>query len=454
MASLFDSLFNTNRPALDAAVMQGQAMAGLHTAQTEDAFQQARYRKDQNDASDRIDQTLGAALGPDGQPLFNTSEAAAVKDLILTQNDRDPVKALQALHDSQMARNTSILSDPTQLGTPAATAAAQGNTNKVPEPVAVPDIYTTAPGAAPANPQESPMGLAKINALNASGLLHTNEATNPGAFHPNSGMNNQATPQDFADVAAYLKDNPAAAANIRALVSSGGIGVIRAMMHPGGETAPPAPAAGATAPAAGTPPAPVPTFAQPNGVTAAPGVSMAEQGAIRHDFAAGTAAKQTTSLNTAFQHSQLLDAIGDQLQNGNFTPTNAIAQRFQQLTGSPVPQNLAVAASFLGREAVRATVNSGAATGQERELQMNDSSSPAQIHGVTQTIRTLLGGQLHSLDLRARRGGVDISQLVDPAAAQAYGLGSSAPTGATAAPTAAAAPAVMPLDQYLKSKGF
>jgi hypothetical protein len=150
-------------------------------------------------------------------------------------------------------------------------------------------------------------------------------------------------------------------------------------------------------------------------------VSLHEQALIRSDFANGLAARQTSSLNTMVNHSQLFDAIADQLQNGNFTPTNAIAQKWKQLFGSAVPSNLAIAGSFLGREAVRATVNAGAGTGQERELQVDDSGSPDMLHGAAQTLRTLAAGQLQSLDLRARRGGVDIAQLLSPDAQTTFG---------------------------------
>lgn len=44
-----------NRPALSAAVMQGQAMAGLRTAQTEDALLNAQKLREEMDAGDQLE---------------------------------------------------------------------------------------------------------------------------------------------------------------------------------------------------------------------------------------------------------------------------------------------------------------------------------------------------------------------------------------------------------------
>jgi len=117
-------------------------------------------------------------------------------------------------------------------------------------------------------------------------------------------------------------------------------------------------------------------------------------------------------------HSRLYDMLADAQATadaaGNFTPSNAFKNLWNRTFGSSAPTNIAIAGSFLGREAVRATVNAGAGTGEERELQVPKNASADQMHDAANTIRSLASHQLRSLDNRARRGGVNILQLLDP----------------------------------------
>jgi hypothetical protein len=170
-----------------------------------------------------------------------------------------------------------------------------------------------------------------------------------------------------------------------------------------------------------------------NGILPASGVSLSEQAAIRKDFASGTGAKQVTSLNTMFQHSQLFDKLADDLGNGNNIPSNEFNVLLRRYTGNPAPGNLQQTAQFLGAEAVRATVSAGAGTEDERGLKVPLNASPDQMHGVANTLRSLALGQMNSLDLRARRGGVDINQLLSPETQAGFGRGphAAAPPPAT-----------------------
>ena len=153
-------------------------------------------------------------------------------------------------------------------------------------------------------------------------------------------------------------------------------------------------------------------------ISPAPGVSLKEQAGIRDDFGKGKGAQQTTFVNTMMAHSRLYDMLADAQATadaaGNFTPSNAFKNLWNRTFGSSAPTNIAIAGSFLGREAVRATVNAGAGTGEERELQVPKNASADQMHDAANTIRSLASHQLRSLDNRARRGGVNILQLLDP----------------------------------------
>ncbi len=403
-----------NRPALDAYITQGQAMAGLRTAQTEDALVKAQQGREEQQAQADLEGALGQIMAP------SQARAAAT---MMRSHFGTAKDALDALKTNQEIGFRATLGDPNNLGTPAATAAQQGVQGKIAEPVNVPDAYTVPAGMPQPAVSTSPVGAAKVGEQNALAGLHNAEATNPGAFHPNASNAFAADPTLANDVAEFIRLNPNLAGNMRSLISNGGPQVVRAFLH-GQENQP-----GQTDPTANLGDPNAPRHTPPNGISPAPGVSLKEQADIRNDFAKGTAAKQTTSLNTMVQHSQLFDMLADQLANGSFTPTNAIGVLWQKTFGSPVPGNLKIAADFLGREAVRATVNSGAGTGEERELAVSQNSSPEAMHGAAQTLRSLARGQLNSLELRARRGGVDINQLLGPEAQQAFHGTVPTPTG-------------------------
>ena len=294
----------------------------------------------------------------------------------------------------------------------------------------------------------TPVSNSNVDKNEASALLDRMKAEHPHEFQ--AGF---MTPEQVALIAQYVRQNPSAAPSGRPLFTPQGAAVAGALTDPTGAAAAPSSAGAGPAPVVPPPPpagqtgaAPTgaPGAAPPQGTNQAPSttpfghLSFKEQTGIRNDFANGVAARQVTSLNTMFQHSQLFDQIADQLHNGNFTPTNDINVLWQKVFGGSAPTNLATAGAFLGREAVRATVNSGAGTGEERELQVGPNASPGQLHDAASTLRSLAGGQLHSLNRRATRGGVDITQLLEPGVAQAYGLGSQ--TAPVVPPKAPGAP--------------
>ena len=392
-----------NRSGLNAFVANSQARNGLLSAQTQDAMVKASQAQEQMAAHDKIKDDLMASGAPE-------SEATLGRDFWVGSNNNDPVTALKALSMAKLG-----------YGSPTSqTAGQQMYEGKLAAPVATPATSQMPPGSGLAGVpvQQTAAGAAATADTQSQTALRMAQATHPEQFH--SAGAQSLSPELANDVAEYIRQNPAAASNMRGLVSNGGAAAVHAYLHPD-----------------------QPPLAPPNGVTPAPGVSLHEQAGIRDDFAKGIGAKQTSALNTMVQHSNLFDKIADQMQNGDFAPTNAISQGWQRLFGSPVPSNLHIAASFLGREAVRATVNAGAGTGEERELAVNDSSSPEVMHGAAQTLRTLASGQLHSLDLRAKRGGVDITQLLGPEAKAAYGI-QDAPPPDTAVPQDHAVGPILP----------
>ena len=461
-----------NRVALGGSMIQGQALAGLRTAQTEDALTKAMAAREQMASKDQFEQALVGLKGPDGNPTYTPSQAHAVA-LGLQAGGGNFEQLVAGLKGGNQVQAQGVLGNTANIGTPQAIAAGQVLEGKPASPYqSVPLQYAPTPGVPQQPTVVSPMGQSEVNAHNATANAATARAANPSQ--------QAVDPAAFPIIARYVDQNPGAAGNMRSLTMGQGPMVAVAYMaehgdpeaqalmskrygtpqpapgpaqppgsatpdNPNGAVGRPAsppltaedlapagpaiPVAPGHGPAAVTPFLPgqdqhnAPMHTPPNGIVPAPGVSLAEQAAIRKDFASGTGAKQVTSLNTMFQHSQLFDKIADQIGNGNFTPTNEINVLWKKATGSPVPTNLQTAASFLGREAVRATVSSGAGTGEERELAISPSASPDQLHGAAQTLRSLALGQLNSLDLRARRGGVDINQLLTPETQAGFGRG-------------------------------
>lgn len=427
--SLFDALAGAaghpvNRPAMNAYITQGQAMAGLHSAQTEDALLNAQRMREEQDAGNELENAfVGAGHKPADAHLMATAaklRAGSAANALEMQK----ATAFGTIADPNAAPDTRLAADQA-LNTGA-------NPYQLVEGQVIPR-FAPHSQTGPAAVQQTPVSGSVVDKNEAEALLNRMKAEHPREF-----QQNYVSPEQVAILSQYIRENPSAAPTGRALFTPSGAATAAALTDTG--PAPvhnPTPAGAPGAPGAGQTPGQGPNGAP--STTPFGHLSFKEQSKIRDDFAGGTAAKQTTYLNTMFQHSQLFDKIADQIGNGNFTPTNAINVLWQKVFGSAVPSNLAIASAFLGREAVRATINSGSGTGEERELQVGTNAGPDALHGAADTLRSLAGGQLHSLNRRAIRGGVDITQLLEPEAAAAYGLtsrtepvpaGTTPPTGA------------------------
>jgi hypothetical protein len=401
---LFDALSGAaghpiDRPGMNAYVANSQAINGLRSAQTEEALLNAQRAREEQDAGGQLEQALGSVFGPGNE---SKAHAAAT---IMRGHFGDAKTAMTALNELQQNQFHQTLGDPNQMGQASQTAAMQGVEGKLAPVQQIHPEYAVAPGAPAPNVQQSPLGASETAEHNAQAGLHNAQAAHPQLFHPGG---QPATPDEIAAAADYIRKNPNAAPTGRALTTPTGIALVRALNGPG--------------------PAPPPNADGSPGADPTAGVSFKEQADIRHDFASGVAAKQVTSLNTLSQHAALLDAVANQLDNGDFTPGNKVKNLWMKIFGSPAPTNLHTVTGFLGREAVRATVNSGAGTGNERELAIGDDASPSQMHDAGSTIRQLARGQLNSLHIRAVRGGVDFNSLLAPEARDAYGTGTTSIT--------------------------
>jgi hypothetical protein len=199
--SLFDTLAGgfghaVNRPALEAFVANSQANNGLRTAQTDVAIGNAQKQQEEFDAHNQIEAGLGSLTGADGKPIYTPSDVKLLKNLMISHFGNAP-EVVKSLQEGQTLANQRVLSDPSQIGSTAATAAMQGNTNKIAEPVALPDNYVAPPGVS-VDPQQSPQGVAHTQLTNAQ----TQQAL-AGASLKHTQANAASQPSSLSDDAAY-----------------------------------------------------------------------------------------------------------------------------------------------------------------------------------------------------------------------------------------------------------
>lgn len=457
---------NLSRPAIGASIAQGQSLAGLRTAQTELALQKAQEHVEREQGLNNLTSTLvGSGWSP---------SAALAATGYYRATGRDPQEIFKAHQENQNDELMTLIADP---NTPNAArqAALQalskkgdvGQTQNV-EGQLVNALSPTAPPTV----TQTPVSESVINRNNATAA----------AANSRAAMSGNVMDSTLAGITAkFIDENPNLASNMRSLTNGSGPWVVAAYMaehgnpeavawladHASGRASPgtqatpnhaagpnAAPGASPAAPPAAPGPdhgapvsnpgvgAPVPFDAPVSDphqiIQPAPGVSLAEQAAIRKDYANSKGAGGRVGfINTMAAHSRLFDMAADELQRaaatGNFTPSNALQVLWTKTFGGAAPTNLNLIGEFLGREAVRATINSGAGTGEERQLQVKNDASPTQMHEAAQTIRALGAHQLRTLDNAARRGGVNILQMLDPQTRKDFGaLGGFTDTGASA----------------------
>jgi hypothetical protein len=156
-----------DRPGLNAFVANSQARNGLVSAQTQDALIKASQAQEQMAAHDAIKTHLMAMGAPD-------SEASLIRDFIVGSNNNDPVAGMKAL---DMAKLT--------YGNPqSAIAGQQGFEGKAAAPVAIPNTSIMPPGSALAGvtPTQTAQGAAQTAEMNALAGLNAHKDADPAAF--------------------------------------------------------------------------------------------------------------------------------------------------------------------------------------------------------------------------------------------------------------------------------
>lgn len=159
------------------------------------------------------------------------------------------------------------------------------------------------------------------------------------------------------------------------------------------------------------------------------------------DFSTGVQGKQVNAFNTAIDHLSTMDKLTDALQGGDTKAVNAIANTIASQTGSPAPTNFNAAKQIVTSEVIKAVVASGGGVKEREEAERNFAAagSPAQLKGVINTYKQLLGGQLNSLGLQYENttGRKDFDKKLTGDAKQAFSSVRQGHTGGNMPPPAA-----------------
>jgi hypothetical protein len=321
--TLFDTLsgafgHSVDRPGLEAFVANSQTLNGLRSAQTEAALTNAQQSQEEMAARAKLEDTIAGTLGPDGTPMFTPSQAHMAAQSFIAQHGGKVADGIEALMKMQTAHNTNILSNPANLNSPDATAAAAGNTNKLPEAVLVPKEYTVPPGMTPPVVQQTPLGAAETGAQLAMGNLRTHQATSDSSLSDDAAYNAAIKYNSFGTLPSLGMGASSAGARQKVLTFAAYLSH-DPNWHPPSWDAAGSPA-GATPTTSATPTSAHPTLQNATDVAAAP-ADMKAQAATMTDMTKRTsvadASEQTALKNLGLAREMLskADQSGSPLAN-------------------------------------------------------------------------------------------------------------------------------------------
>jgi len=136
------------------------------------------------------------------------------------------------------------------------------------------------------------------------------------------------------------------------------------------------------------------------------------------DFATGKNGNTVRSLNVAVSHLDTLGELSDALNNNDINLFNKLGNAYAQQTGSPIPTSFNAAKKIVADEIVKGIVGSGGGVSDREEAAntINAANSPAQLKGVIDTYKQLLGGQLSGLkqQYETTTGKKDFNKFISP----------------------------------------
>lgn len=117
------------------------------------------------------------------------------------------------------------------------------------------------------------------------------------------------------------------------------------------------------------------------------------------DFNTGKQGNTVRSLNVATSHLNTLGTLADALNNNDTRLLNTVSNAWKTQTGSPAPTNFEAARNMAADEVVKAIIGSGGSLEDRKAAvnTINSAGSLAQLKGVIETYKHLLGGQLEGL---------------------------------------------------------
>lgn len=186
----------------------------------------------------------------------------------------------------------------------------------------------------------------------------------------------------------------------------------------------------------GTDGQPAPTAADVAGNIAGAKQDYKSQEKAVKDFSTGIQGRQVNSFNTAIDHLSTMDKLSDALANGDTKAINAIGNMVAKQTGAPAPTSFNAAKQIVTAEVIKSIVASGGGVKERQEAEANfaAANSPAQLKGVINAYKDLMGGQLKSLELQYGNttGRKDFEKKLTPAAKEELSKVKSNLTGADA----------------------
>lgn len=157
------------------------------------------------------------------------------------------------------------------------------------------------------------------------------------------------------------------------------------------------------------------------------------------DFGTGAKGDMLRQADVAIQHLDTADNLAAQLHNTNYPLVNSGINFFKNMTGSPDIKAFSTAKNLVSDEVNKFVLGSGAGSLADRKSlqdQIDSANSPAALKAVTDTLRTLMGGQMTGLkgQYEASTGLDNFESRLHPRTLEALGM---APAPKPDAPTSA-----------------
>jgi len=118
------------------------------------------------------------------------------------------------------------------------------------------------------------------------------------------------------------------------------------------------------------------------------------------DFSTGKQGNSVRSFNTALEHINSLESLIPALDNGDVQIINKAKNAYAAATGKTAPTNFDATKKIVADEIVKAIIGGATALGDRDEAAkvINSQNSPAQLQGVIDHYKELMGGQLKGLE--------------------------------------------------------